>query len=59
MPSPLGEGSPAGPDEGRVYRGTPIADGNSKAAPHQSAVGAADSSPPSGEAMLTQSTNDP
>ena len=33
MPSPLGEGSPAGPDEGRVYRGTPIADGNGKAAP--------------------------
>ena len=33
MPSPLGEGSPAGPDEGRVYRGSPIADGNGKAAP--------------------------
>ena len=58
MPSPLEEGGPAGPDEGRVYRGTPIADGNGKAAPHPSAVGAADS-PPSGEAMLTQSTNDP
>ena len=30
---PLGKGGPAGPDEGRVYRGTPIADGNGKAAP--------------------------
>ena len=58
MPFPLEEGGPAGPDEGRVYCGTPIADGNGKAAPHQSAVGAADSFP-LGEAMLTQSTNDP
>ena len=45
MPFPLGEGGPAGPDEGRVYCGPPIADGNGKAAPHPSAVGAADSSP--------------
>ena len=54
MPSPLGEGGPAGPDEGRVYRGTPIADGNGKAAPHQSAVGAADGFPLGGSHAHTK-----
>ena len=54
MPSPLGEGGPAGPDEGRVYRGTPIADGNGKAAPHQSAVGAVDSFPLGGSHAHTK-----
>ena len=54
MPSPLGEGSPAGPNEGRVYRDTPIADGNGKAAPHQSAVGAADSFPLGGSHAQTK-----
>ena len=55
MPSPLGEGSPAGPDEGRVYRGPPpIADGNGKAAPHQSAIGAADSFPLGGSHAHTK-----
>ena len=54
MPSPLGEGGPAGPDEGCVYCGAPIADGNDKAAPHQSAVGAADSFPLGGSHAHTK-----
>ena len=54
MLSPLGEGGPAGPDEGRVYRGTPIADGNGKAGTHPSAVGAADSFPLGGSHAHTK-----
>ena len=58
MPSPKGEGGPAGPDEGCVYCGTSIADGNGKAALISQRPGPLTASP-SGEAMLTQSTNDP
>ena len=43
MPSPEGEGGPAGPDEGRACRASPCMGHIGKSAPHQSAVGAADS----------------
>ena len=58
MPSPLGEGGPAGPDEGRVYCGTPIADGTARLPLIRQRSGPLTASP-SGEAMHTQSTNDP
>ena len=45
MPSPEGEGGPAGPDEGRVCLSNPFMGNYSKFAPHQSASGAADSFP--------------
>ena len=48
MPSPLGEGGPAGPDEGRVYHYHPLMGCNGKVGPHQSAGGAADSFPHGG-----------
>ena len=45
MPSPEGEGGPAGPDEGLVCLSNPFMGNYSKFAPHQSASGAADSFP--------------
>ena len=45
MPSPEGEGGPAGPDEGLVCLSNPFMGNYSKVAPHQSASGAADSFP--------------
>ena len=47
-PSPLGEGGPAGPDEGRVCHGNPFTGNRGKVFPHQSAGGAADSFPRGG-----------
>ena len=45
MPSPLGEGGPAGPDEGLPCLNNPFAGNTGKVRPHQSAGGAADSFP--------------
>ena len=44
-PSPLGEGGPAGPDEGRVCCSCPQTGDYGRLAPHQSVVGATDSFP--------------
>ena len=54
-PSPEGEGGPAGPDEGRACRGSPCAGHIGKSAPHQSAVGAADSFPQGGSRSTEKS----
>ena len=44
-PSPLGEGGPAGPDEGQVSCSCPQTGDYGRLAPHQSVVGATDSFP--------------
>ena len=54
-PSPMGEGGPAGPDEGRACRGSPCTGHIGKPAPHQSAVGAADSFPQGGSRSTEKS----
>ena len=46
---PTGEGSPAGPNEGEACCGSPQMGRTGKRAPHQSAVGAADSFPHGGK----------
>ena len=48
MPSPEGEGGPAGPDEGQVFCSCPQTGDYGRLAPHQSAVGATDSFPQRG-----------
>jgi len=47
LPSPKGEGGPAGPDEGQLYRNQTQMGYNGKVAPHQSASRTAS---PEGEA---------
>lgn len=48
-PSPMGEGGPAGPNEGEACCGSPQMGRTGKCVPHQSAVGAADSFPHGGK----------
>ena len=48
MPSPEGEGGPAGPDEGQVFCSCPQTGGYGRLAPHQPVVGATDSFPQRG-----------
>ena len=54
MPSPEGEGGPAGPDEGRVRCDCPFPGCRGTPAPHQSAGGAADSFPRGGSLSRVQ-----
>ena len=58
-PSPMGEGGPAGPDEGRACRGNPLTGYIGKSAPHQSAVGAADSFPRGGSRSMEKICKNP
>ena len=48
MPSPLGEGGPAGPDEGQVYHSSLLVGNDGKATPHPSAGKPADTFPQGG-----------